>query len=261
VRLTVIGCSGSFAGPDSPASCYLLQADDAAGRVWSVALDLGSGAFGPLQRFLPPEALDAICLSHLHPDHSADLSGLHVYAKYHPVGPLPPIAVHAPAGAAAAIARHRGEEPGAGVGDGVFDFRAWADGEPVAIGPLKVTPFAVEHPLETYGFRVTGPSSLGGGSATLAYTGDADESPGLDALAAGADLLLAEAAFEEGRDVVRGIHLTGRRAGALARRAGAHRLVLTHLPPWNSRARALADAAGEYDGPLGVARANAVFAV
>lgn len=48
MRLTIIGCSGSFPGPQSPASCYLLQAHHE-GRTWSVVLDLGSGALGPLQ--------------------------------------------------------------------------------------------------------------------------------------------------------------------------------------------------------------------
>ena len=47
-------------------------------------------------------------------------------------------------------------------------------------------------------------------------------------------LLRGEAAFVEGRDdEIRGIHLTGRRAGEAAERAGARRLVLTHVPAWN----------------------------
>ena len=40
MRLTVIGCSGSFPGPDSPASCYLIQAPYE-GRTFSIVLDLG----------------------------------------------------------------------------------------------------------------------------------------------------------------------------------------------------------------------------
>ena len=52
LRLTVVGCSGSYPGPASPASCYLLEAPDPdrPGRTWRVLLDLGSGALGALQR-------------------------------------------------------------------------------------------------------------------------------------------------------------------------------------------------------------------
>ena len=45
MRLTVIGCSGSYPGPDSPASSYLVEAEDD-DRTWRILLDLGSGALG-----------------------------------------------------------------------------------------------------------------------------------------------------------------------------------------------------------------------
>ncbi|MGH3539116.1 MAG: MBL fold metallo-hydrolase, partial [Pseudonocardiaceae bacterium] len=66
--LTVLGCSGSVPGPESPASGYLLRAGDT-----SVLLDLGNGTFGALQRYLDPFTLDGLILSHLHPDHCADI--------------------------------------------------------------------------------------------------------------------------------------------------------------------------------------------
>ena len=75
MRVTVIGCSGSVPGPASPASCYLVEADDDGGRTWRVVLDLGNGALGPLQRHLDPTTLDAVLLSHLHHDH-AELGSL-----------------------------------------------------------------------------------------------------------------------------------------------------------------------------------------
>ena len=105
MRLTVIGCSGSFAGPDSAASCYLVEADDAEGRTWRILLDLGSGALGPLQRYTDPASVDAIFFSHLHPDHCLDLCGYYVLRKYHPGGALPPIPVWGPAGVAERMSR------------------------------------------------------------------------------------------------------------------------------------------------------------
>lgn len=90
MRLTVVGCSGSYPGPDSPASCYLLEAeapDETGGtRTWRLLLDLGSGALGALQRYVDPLTVDAVLLSHLHADHCLDLSGYYVLRKYHPIG-------------------------------------------------------------------------------------------------------------------------------------------------------------------------------
>ena len=64
MKLTIVGCTGSFPGPGSPASCYLLTADSG-GRRWKIILDLGSGALGSLQRYTDLEDIDAIFLSHL----------------------------------------------------------------------------------------------------------------------------------------------------------------------------------------------------
>ena len=84
MRLTVVGCSGSYPGPESPASCYLVEADDADGRTWRILLDLGSGALGALQRYADPLGIDAVFLSHLHADHCLDLCGYYVLRRYHP---------------------------------------------------------------------------------------------------------------------------------------------------------------------------------
>ena len=82
MRVHVIGCSGSFAGPEGAASSYLLEHEDEAGRTWRVLMDLGSGAFGPLQSVIDPADLDAVIISHLHPDHYLDLTGLEVFWAY-----------------------------------------------------------------------------------------------------------------------------------------------------------------------------------
>lgn len=253
MRLTVVGCAGSFPGPTSAASCYLVQADDAEGRTWNVVLDLGSGALGPLQRLCDPADLDAVGLSHLHPDHVADVSGLYVYLRYRPEGPGRdgPLPVHGPFGTASRLAEAYGLEPGESMADHL-SVHVWQPGHGVRVGPMTLTPVAVEHPVPAYGVRVEGPSEDDADRrVVLAYSGDTDACDGLDRLAAGADVLLAEAAFVEGRDdAIRGIHLTGRRAGEAAADGGAGRLVLTHVPAWNEPGRAAAEAAEVYDGPI-----------
>ena len=103
MKLTVIGCSGSYPGPESPASCYLLEADHD-GRTWRIVLDLGNGALGALHRYADPLTIDAVLLSHLHADHCIDLTSYYVLRKYHPGGALPRIPVWGPQGVARRMA-------------------------------------------------------------------------------------------------------------------------------------------------------------
>lgn len=260
MRVTVVGCAGSFPSARSPASSYLVEADDAAGRTWRVVLDLGNGALGALQLYCDPGDVDAFAISHMHADHCADLVVLGVYLRYRPDRDCPQMPVHAPAGAAERLAQMAGSDPATEL-SGCLDVRPWVEGAAVDVGPLRLESYGVEHPVPAVGIRVTGPSDdEPGRRVTLAYTGDTDEGPGLTAVAAGADLLLSEAAFLEGRDNgLRGVHLTGRRAGAAAVAAGAGRLVLTHLVAWNDPDASVAEAREVFDGPLQVASPGAVY--
>lgn len=250
-----MGCSGSFPSPESPASCYLVEADDEHGRTWRVVLDLGSGAVGPLQRYAPLDALDAVLLSHLHPDHFMDLCGLYVARHYAPGGSPRPLPVHGPAGTAQRIRQAYGGEP-AGL-DATYDVHEVTGDRPVVLGPLTATPYRVDHPVEAYGWRVE--HHAGPRTAVLAYTGDTDSCDALLALAKGADVLLAEASFQEGRDTARGVHLTGLRAGRLAADAGCRRLVLTHVPVWTDPDVVRTEARTAFPGALEVARPGATY--
>lgn len=253
-----MGCAGSYPSPESAASCYLVETDDDEGRTWRIVLDLGSGAVGPLQRYAPLDGLDAVLVSHLHPDHFIDLCGLYVARHYAPAGPPPrPLPVHGPAATAERIRQAYGGDP-AGI-DATYDVRAFGDGEPIAVGPFTVTPYRVEHPVEAYGLRVE--HHAGPRTAVLAYTGDTDTCDALLPLAKGADVLLAEASFQEGRDLARGVHLTGLRAGRLAADAGCRRLVLTHIPAWTEPAVVLAEARSAFPGAVETARPGAVHLV
>ena len=248
MRLTVVGCSGSYPGPDSPASCYLVEHEHD-GRTWRLLLDLGSGALGALQTYVDPLEIDAVLLSHLHADHCLDLCGYYVLRKYHPAGPQPRLPVYGPRGTAARMARAYDlpEDPGMNL---EFDFRTWAPGEPARIGPFTVQAIRVEHPVEAYGLRVSA------GGALLAFTGDSGRCEQLEAVARGADLLLAEASFPEDAANPPGIHLTGSDCGRLAAAARVGRLVVTHVPPWYDPKDMLAAAQEVWDGPSELARAS-----
>ncbi len=256
VDVTIVGCSGSFAGPESPASSYLVR-EEHDGRTWSIVLDLGNGALGALQRHTSPFDVDAILLSHLHVDHFIDLCGLYVMLKYVPGGSgrgvMP---VHGPIGTGEQLARAYGNEAIEDV-PGVFDFVDVVDQKVIDVGPFAITPYRVEHPIEAYGFRVEA------GGRTLVYTGDTDTCDALTPLMTGADLVLADSAFVEGRDDdAPGIHLTGRSAAEAAVRAGGvRRLMLTHIPAWNDREQCRAQAAEVWPGQVELAEPGATYTV
>lgn len=250
MKLTIIGCSGSFAGPDSAASCYLVEADDPSGRTWRILLDLGSGALGALQRYADPATVDAVFFTHLHPDHCLDLCGYYVFRKYHPGGALPPIPVWGPTGVAERMARAYDLPDQHGM-TGEFDFHEY-DG-PVEVGPLRVDPVRVAHPVPAHALRVTADGH------TLAYTGDTGPCEALDRLADGADLLLAEASFRHGDTNPDDLHLTGREAGEVAARNGVPLLVITHVPPWYDAEEMVAEARTTYDGDATAALPGASY--
>ncbi len=253
MKVTVIGCSGSFAGPDSSASCYLLEAEDTEqpGRTWRILLDLGSGALGALQRHADPLSIDAVLISHLHADHFFDISGYYVLRKYHPKGAQPRIPVWGPRGTKRRLALAYGlpRDPGM-TEEFVFERLRQDD---TRIGPFTVTARRMDHPVEAYAFRV----ECGGG--VLVYSGDTARCQPLVELARDADLLLAEAAFREGQHNPPHIHMTGSDAGRVAAEAGVSRLVLTHIPPWHDKHDALREAAGCYDGPVELAAEGSTY--
>jgi ribonuclease BN (tRNA processing enzyme) len=239
----VIGCSGSYPGPDSPASCYLLESEHE-GRTWRVLLDLGNGALGVLQRYIDPVNIDAVLLSHLHADHCLDLCGFYVLRKYHPTGPQPRIPVWGPRDTAVRMAKAYDLDEDPGMNE-EFDFLPYAG--LLTIGPFTVTATEVAHPVTAYGLRIEADGR------TLAYSGDTGTCDALVATARDADLFLCEASFVESHANPPDLHLTGAEAGRMATEAGAHRLVLTHVPPWYDPQVMMREAEETYAGPLELA--------
>jgi ribonuclease BN (tRNA processing enzyme) len=247
VRVTVIGCSGSFPGPESPASCYLVEAEG-----FSLLLDLGNGAVGTLQRFHDVLDIDAICITHLHPDHCLDLCVYWIARTYCPGGPAPRIPVYGPAGTAEHMVKAYELEPNPGMEE-TFDFRTLEPG-PIRIGPFTVTTGRMNHPVEAYGLRIEH------GGRTLTYSGDSGPCPELVDLARGSDLFLCEAAFVQRPGLPPDMHLTGREASDHASKAGVRSLVLTHLLPWNDPQQTLDEASkGDFRGPIELAKVGNVY--
>lgn len=241
MRLTVLGCSGSVVGPDSPASGYLLRAPDTPPLV----IDFGGGVLGTLQRHVDPGAVHVL-LSHLHADHCLDLPGLFVWRRYHPSPPVGKALLYGPSDTwsrlGAASSPYGGE-----IDDftDIFDVRHWVADEPVRFGSVTVVPKVVSHPTESFGMRLT--DSTG---ALLVYSGDTGFSDAVIELARGADVFLCEASWTHAPDRPENLHMSGTEAGRVAAAADVRELLLTHIPPWTSAEDVISEAKAEFDGPV-----------
>jgi ribonuclease BN (tRNA processing enzyme) len=246
MRLTVLGCAGSFPGPEAACSAYLVEADG-----FRLLIDFGSGSLSALQRYSDMNAIDAIILTHLHGDHMLDACTYVVVRRYDPAGPLPPLPVYAPLGAAERISAAYSSD-NENIED-VYTFYGLQPGT-FPIGPFTITVDRVNHPIETYGVRVEQ------GGRVLTYSADTAPCEALLRLAADADLFLCEASYLDGADNPPGLHMTGGEAGEAATKADVGRLLLTHLiPAWFSEASIVDAASAAYAGPVEVVRPGARY--
>jgi ribonuclease BN (tRNA processing enzyme) len=242
MELTVLGCSGSFNGPHGEAcSGYLLRVGDTA--IW---MDCGNGTFGHLQQHIAPEDLTAVVLTHGHPDHCADIYGLHVLLRYGlEIGSLP---VYAPEGL--------DKQLGALVSDwgDTFDWRTIGDEDATRIGEIDLRFSRTDHPPPTYAIEAEA------GGKRLVYTADTGPEWSVDAFTPGADLVLSEASYlhEHRRS---SIHLSARQAGTAAREARAKRLILTHLWPFVDHEAVLEEGAEAFGDPVSLAAQHLVTTI
>jgi ribonuclease BN (tRNA processing enzyme) len=248
MRLTVLGCAGSFPGPESACSAYLVEEDG-----FRLLIDFGSGSLSALQRYAGLRAVDAILLTHLHCDHMLDACTYVVVRRYDPSGPLPALPVYAPAGAPDRIAAAYSQEEGPV--DDVYTFYGLQPGT-FPIGPFSVTVDRVNHPVETYGVRLESKGRV------LTYSSDTAPCEALVRLAMGADLFLCEASYIDGVDNPPDLHLTGREAAEVATKAGVGQLLLTHLvAAWGSEADTWDAASAAVSGPIEIVRPGSRYEI
>jgi len=234
LTLTVLGCSGTYAPPGGACSGYLVS--DGSTNVW---IDAGSGTLANLQRHVGLDAVDALVLSHEHPDHWTDLEGFFNVCRF--VTGREGIPVYAPAGL-----RERtyndDESP-------YFEWRDIKDGSAVSVGDLSFTFSRTDHGPETLAVRVDG------GGRSLGYSADTGAGWSLEALGSGLDLVLCEATFLRAQEGT-AQHLSARQAGLSARAARVERLLLTHIWPTTDPERSRAEASDAYGDPVDVAITN-----
>ena len=253
--LTVLGCDGSYPGPGGAASGYLVQSGPTA--VW---LDAGPGTFANLQQVLDPAHLDAVVLSHEHPDHWTDLESFAVWLRQS-AAPTP-VPVYAPPGL---------QKRSYFADDPLLRWQEIGPSYQVTIGQLACRFVATDHGPPTLAVRIdpvdarpaasadTGASAGPDPGRALAYSADSGPDWTAEELGTGLGTLLCEATYTRQHEGTYR-HLSGRQAGQMAAAAGVGRLVVTHRWPTVS-ADALAAEAGETFGrPVDQAAAGRVFA-
>ena len=244
MRLTIFGGWGGWPAPGGACSGYLLERDG-----FRLLIDPGYAVVSKLLRLMGAQEVDAVLVSHGHPDHCADINPL-LRARAFLDRPPPALPLFALPGALdAVLALDRPSMLG-----NAYVLVEFAAGDHVDIGPFGVQTASLPHPRPNAGFRIT----VGG--RALAYTGDAAPSPMTADLAAGADLLLAEASYvDEVPDETRGQLSSAIDAGNLATDANVSRLVLTHLLPGTDQHAALHAASTKFRGPISVATPELVL--
>jgi ribonuclease BN (tRNA processing enzyme) len=239
LKVTALGCSGTYAGPGGACSGYLVRNDKT--TIW---VDAGSGTLANLQLHTALDDVDAIVLSHEHPDHWTDLEGYYNVCRF--VLERRGVPVYAPTG----LKKRTYDDDTSRY----LDWHDVTDGDHVHIGTLAVTFSRTDHGPETLAMRVD--------SDRLSVGYSADTGPGwsLEALGPGLDLALCEATLP--RDFRGRLqHLTAEQAGTAARDARVEKLVITHLWPTTDAEQSQQDAAAAFGHDVVVAKTNETYLV
>ncbi|HEX5117326.1 MAG TPA: MBL fold metallo-hydrolase [Pseudonocardiaceae bacterium] len=223
MKLTVLGGSGAWPPAGGACSGYLIEHEG-----FRLLVDPGYATLPVLLGSMAAADVDAVLVSHGHPDHCADLNPL-LRARKLTDEPAPALPVYA---LPHALDRVLALDTFLNDACQVSEFAA---GEKFAIGPFDVATVALPHSVPNAGLR------LSAAGRALAYTGDTGPSPEIGTLAWHADVFLAEATLPE--DIGSRTLSTAAQAGENATRAGVDRLVLTHLAPGDDPAAAMAAAA------------------
>jgi ribonuclease BN (tRNA processing enzyme) len=238
MRLTVLGGCGGWPTAGQACSGYLVSHDG-----FRLLIDPGYAVLPRLLQQADAADVDAVLVSHGHPDHCADLNPL-LRARALRDDPCPPLPVHAPPDALTAVLAL--DRPG--MLDDALTMREFVPGAGFGVGPFRVQSWLLPHWVPNAGFRLEADGEC------LAYTGDTGPSPDLVSLARDADVFLAEATYPRDlpADSIRYLS-SAQQAGQTAARAGAGQLVLTHLWPGSAADEAMEAAAESYDGTILVA--------
>jgi len=264
VRITVVGKSPSWQDTDGACSGYLVEEGPTA-----VLLDCGNGVFGKLRRFRDYCTIDAVVISHLHAAHFLDLIPFAYALTYAPRQQPVPVdrwpgtdqparpQLHAPRGALEVFRTIVGCFGQPELIENAFDLHEYDADETIDIGEMRIRFHDVPHYVETHAVEVSSTN----GSGRFTFGADSCPNEELVEFAEGTDLFILEATLPRPERAGPRGHLTPGEAGDHARRAGARRLVITHISDEMDLLWAKAEAEKTYGGPVDVAREGAQYEV
>jgi len=248
VKLTVLGAQGTWPGPGGECSGYLVSHDGF--HMW---MDAGTGTFARLQQQVPVGDIGSVLISHGHADHFIDMIPA-FYARHYGRLGSSGLPCYSPEGFMD-LAALLVSENGRNVLAEAFAFTHVTDGETFDIGPFRVTAFEMTHiGVYSLGYRIEA------GGVTLAYTGDTGPCDAAIDVAKGSDLFLCEATYQNDSTLTY-FHLSAAQAAEHAARAGAGRLLLTHVTPDLNSDVSRQQAAEIFDGTVDVAVPGSVWEV
>jgi len=216
MKLTTLGCWGAYPYKDGGTTSYLLTGQDG----FQLLIDCGSRALNELEKEISPLDLDAVIISHYHPDHVADLGVLRHYFQLYPKHLWEPkvLPIYGHDEDTYEFSKLSLEDVSEGK---VYDVSGVEK-----IGPFDITFIKTVHPVPCYAFRIKERAT----GQVLVFTGDTGYFDGLADFTQDADLFLADVYLYEGNEG-HIAHLTTKEAGQIAKEAHVKKLVLTHVPP------------------------------
>jgi len=254
MRVTALGTSAAYPGPDNACTGWLVEEEDT-----HILVDCGTGVLSRLQKVLPLKRVTAVIISHTHADHFFDLFPLRYAFKYGVGVPDPIPALYLPPGGtqvlgkmAGVLDRHRPEL----FFKETFHVAEYDPTEALSVGPLAVTFAPGNHYVPSWAISL-------GGTRRVVFTADTGPSSDVEKLAGGADLLISEATYlsvDEEQGPQRG-HMTGREAGELACRADPRRVLVTHQWPHRDPRVPVAQAQEVFRGDLALAEPMRTYEV
>jgi ribonuclease BN (tRNA processing enzyme) len=248
LSITVLGCSGTWASVDSACSGYLVS--DGTTRVW---IDCGPGTLSALQHHVGLEELDALVVTHQHPDHCMELPVVRNAMRYGlNIERLP---LYAPRGVLLMLEKLvgvRGVAPS-------FTPKMIGDRSVVLVGTLRLEFSRTDHPVETLAVRV---EPIEGSDGAIVYSADTGPGWSVSRLGEGIDVALVEATLLSGATGDSdSVHLTAAQAGADARASGVRTLVITHVPPTGDIEVHRREAEEAFGAPVHAAHPHDTFTV
>jgi len=254
MRLTVLGKSPAWSDAGGACSGYLVEG--AGDRAFLV--DCGNGVFGKLRAARDYRDVEAVVLSHLHADHLLDLVPYSYALTVGPAAGTIRPRLLAPTGADSFFRHLVGTWDSDDLVSRAFAIEEYEPGDELTAAGISIRPHAVPHFGPTHAIELADPEG-----GRIVFGADGRFSERLIAAARGAEVLIAEATLVEPDPAPideRG-HMSAREAGELATRAGAGRLVLTHISDELDGGRALADAGAVFAGPVEIAAEGSAWSV